>query len=284
MAVDLDAEREFDLARWRRALVALWWLPVAGLVVGAIVGALLSFRGNETYKATALISLGQPTAPGGALVNGFGTNPSAVQQIVTSESAQSQAEAAAGLRPGALRGHVSVSQLNSVTGQGARPSPLILLTVNGTRPAQTEKAANALARLVVVRTTAAYVGLKIRTFQETLNHVTDQIASINKRLAVITRAAGAAKNLDPFQQLVIVGQEDNAETRLGNLIGQQETLQQQLAFAKEVESAKIVTPGTAFTASARSRNSSLLVGALIGLILGAIAAIVAYGRYSWAPA
>ena len=92
MAVDLDAEREFDLARWRRALVALWWLPVAGLVVGAIVGALLSFRGNETYKATALISLGQPTAPGGALVNGFGTNPSAVQQIVTSESAQSQAE------------------------------------------------------------------------------------------------------------------------------------------------------------------------------------------------
>jgi hypothetical protein len=30
------AEREVDLARWRRAVVSLWWMPVAGLVVGAI--------------------------------------------------------------------------------------------------------------------------------------------------------------------------------------------------------------------------------------------------------
>ena len=82
-ADDLD-EREVDLARWRRALVALWWLPIAGLVLGAILGVLFSFRGGTNYKATALISLGQPTSPGGALVNGFGTNPRAVSQIVSS--------------------------------------------------------------------------------------------------------------------------------------------------------------------------------------------------------
>ena len=58
------AEREVDLARWRRALVALWWLPVAGLVLGAIVGVLFSFRGGTSYKASALISLGQPVSPG----------------------------------------------------------------------------------------------------------------------------------------------------------------------------------------------------------------------------
>jgi len=69
---DLE-EREVDLARWRRAIVALWWIPVAGLVIGAIVGVLYSFRGGTNYKASALISLGQPTSPGGALVNGFGT-------------------------------------------------------------------------------------------------------------------------------------------------------------------------------------------------------------------
>jgi hypothetical protein len=158
------------------------------------------------------------------------------------------------------------------------------LTVTGTRPAAVEKAVDALARIVVQRTTAAYVGVKIRTFQQTLSHVTDQIASVNKRLAAATRAERSAKNLDPFKQLVVVGQEDNAETRLGNLIAQQNTLQQQLAFAKEVESAKIVTPGRAFTATAHSRNASLIVGAVIGLILGTIAALVAYGRASWAPA
>ena len=105
--------------------------------------------------------------------------------------------------------------------------------------------------------------------------MTAGIASVNTRLAVITLAEKAAHNLDPLQQLVVVSQEDNAETRLGNLIAQQETLQQQLAFATQVESARIVEPARAVKASAHSRRSSLLVGALIGLILGAIAAIVA---------
>src|SRR5262249_59401735 len=93
-----------------------------------------------------------------------------------------------------------------------------------------------------------------------------------------------ANTPDPSKQLGAVGQEDNAEPRLGNLIQQQEVLQQQMAFAKEIESAKIVTEGKAFKSSPHSRNLSLLVGAVIGLILGTIAALIVYGRYSWAPA
>jgi uncharacterized protein involved in exopolysaccharide biosynthesis len=275
----VDAEREVDLDRWRRAVVAYWWLPVAGLVVGAIVGVLYSFRGGNTYKASALISLGQPVSPGGVLVNGYGTNPRAVAQIVGSAGAQEQAANRADMRPAALRGHVSVAQVGTVTGAGAtRATPLISLTVSGSHPSTTAAAANALAKIVVRETTAAYVGVKIQTFQTTLNHVDSQIASVNKRLATISASENAAKNLDPLQQLVVVSQEDNAETRLGNLIAQQETLQQQLAFAKEVESAKVVVPARSLKASAHSRNASLVVGAVIGLILGAIAAIVAEAR------
>jgi uncharacterized protein involved in exopolysaccharide biosynthesis len=276
---DVDAEREVDLARWRRALVALWWIPVAGLVAGAIVGVLYSFRGGATYKASALISLGQPTSPGGALVNGYGTNPRAVSQIVSSAAAQAQAAGRADMRAAALRGHVSVAQVGSATGAGAaRATPLISLTVDGAHPTNVAGAANALADIVVQQTTAAYVGVKIRTFRATLSSVDTQLKSVNARLSVLTAATKAARNLDPLQQLVIVSQEDNAEARLGNLIAQQETLQQQLAFATQVESAKIVEPARAVKASAHSRNSSLLIGALIGLILGAIVAIVADGR------
>ncbi len=279
MSAAPDEEREVDLARWRRAVVALWWLPVAGLVVGAIVGVLYSFRGGTNYKATSLISLGQPTSPGGVLVNGFGTNPRAISLIVSSAAAQEQAANRADMRPAALRGHVSVAQVGTATGAGAaRATPLISLTVTGSRPKTTAAAANALAKIVVGETTASYVGVKIRTFQTTLEHVNEQIASVNKRLSIITASEKAAKNLDPFQQLVIVSQEDNAETRLGNLIAQQETLQQQLAFAKEVESAKVVVPARSVKASAHSRTTSLVVGALIGLILGAVAAIVADSR------
>jgi uncharacterized protein involved in exopolysaccharide biosynthesis len=82
-----------------------------------------------------------------------------------------------------------------------------------------------------------------------------------------------------LQQLVIVGQEDNAETRQGNLIAQQETLQQQLVFAKQVESAKVIEPAAAVKAAAHTKSTSLVVGALIGLILGAIVAVAGEERF-----
>lgn len=279
-APQLDAEREVDLARWRRAVVALWWLPVAGLVLGAVVGVVYSFRGGTNYKATALISLGQPVSPGGALVNGFGTNPRAVSQIVSGASYQAQAADKADMRASALRGHVSVAQVGTATGAGVtRAAPLISLTVTGAHGKNVAAAANELAQIVVAKTTAPYVGLKISTFETTLKSVNTQLDVVKAELATVQRALKAAKNLDPFQQLVIVSQEDNAETRQGNLIAQQETLQQQLAFAKTVESADIIEKAAAVKASAHSRKASLVVGALIGLILGAILAIAGEGRF-----
>lgn len=279
MNADLNAERDVDLGRWRRALAALWWLPVAGLVVGAIVGVLFALGGSKQFSASSLISLGQPVSPGGVVIASYNTNPRAISEITSSASAQAQAAKQAGIHPGALRGRVSVGVVGVQTGTGAaRTAPLISVTVTGKRELPTAKAANALAEIVVRDTTGPYIGQKIKTFEITLRNVTGQIASVNKRLSVITSAEKAASKLDPLQQLVVVSQEDNAETRLGNLIAQQETLQQQLAFATQVESAKIVQSAAPVSSSAHSKKTSLLIGVLIGLILGGIAAILVYGR------
>ncbi len=276
---DLDVEREIDLGRWRRAVVRLWWLPVGGLVLGAILGLLYSFRGGNLYQASALISLGQPVSPGGVVVSGYGTNPRAVSDIVGSAQAQHEAAHRADMREGALSGNVSVQQVGTTTGTtGGRSAPLISLTVQASRPVQAEGAANALAQIVVQDTTAPYVGQKIKTYQVTLASVSQQLNLVNARLNAAQAALKAAKNLDPFQQLVLVSQLDLAGARQGNLIAQQETLQQQLAFSQQVESAKIVVKARATKASAHSRGSSLAVGAVIGLILGLIAAIVGDGR------
>jgi hypothetical protein len=274
---DPDAEREVDLAAWRRAVVALWWLPIGGLLVGAVVGVLYSFHGGKEYKASALISLGQPTSPGGALVNGYNENPRAVQTIVSAASVQAAAADRADMRAAALRGHVSIAQVGTAAAS-ARVTPLISLTVTGAKSSTVAAAANALASIVVERTTASYVDTKIRTFNTTLKSVDAQIAAVNKLLTASTAAEKAAKSLDPLQQLVVVSQEDNAEARLGNLIAQQETLQQQLAFATQVESAKVVVAAKAVKSAARSRDTSLIVGAFIGLVVGLIAAIVAEPR------
>jgi uncharacterized protein involved in exopolysaccharide biosynthesis len=54
--------------------------------------------------------------------------------------------------------------------------------------------------------------------------------------------------------------------------------QQLLALAQNVEQSKLITPARAVKTTARSRRNSVLVGALIGLLLGIIAALL------WEPA
>src|SRR5881394_3241652 len=63
---DIDAEQEIDLGRIWRAALARWWLPVAGFVVGAIIGLIVSLGGGKQWKATSEIYLGQPLSGGGS--------------------------------------------------------------------------------------------------------------------------------------------------------------------------------------------------------------------------
>src|SRR3954447_19191927 len=144
-----EGEREVDLGRWRRAVVAWWWLPVAGLLVGGLVGAILSLGGSESYEARALLSLGQPFSPSGAPVNGLITNPRTVGEIIRSESALKAAAARAGVSPGSLRGHVSTASITSEARANAQP--LVTVEVTGSKPRRVEEAANALTAIVIER-------------------------------------------------------------------------------------------------------------------------------------
>jgi hypothetical protein len=274
---NLDAEREIDLARWRTALVARWWLLAAGLIAGAVIGVLFSFGGSGSiYKASSLISLGQPVSPGGVVLQGFGQNPRAVSQITSSAAAQDAAARIAGMHPGALRGNVSIATVGTATGT-VRAAPLISLTVQGKVASKIAKAANALAAIVVDKTTAPYVGTKIATYVQVLATTNSQLASIANRLAGLNQALKVS-HLDALNELVLVSQIDNAEQRQGNLNDQKATTQQQLAFSRNVESAKVITKAVSEKSTARSRSTSLIIGALIGLLLGAIVAVVADGR------
>ena len=87
------AEREVDLARWRRAARRPLVDPDRRARRWARSSACSSrSAAARTYKAAALISLGQPVSPGGVVISGFGTNPRAVSLIVSSASAQAVAE------------------------------------------------------------------------------------------------------------------------------------------------------------------------------------------------
>src|SRR5712692_9511893 len=94
-----DAEREVDLRVLKVRLVARWWLLVAGLVVGAVIGVLIATGNGQTWRAKTLLYLGQPfTTSGGGQIQSLATNPRTVSEIVHSEFALRRAAAASGLR------------------------------------------------------------------------------------------------------------------------------------------------------------------------------------------
>src|SRR2546423_14233719 len=105
---DVDAEEELELGRYWNALITRWWLPLAGLVAGIVIGYLLSLGGHQVYQAKATVYLGQPLNPTGTgQIQSLATNPSTVKQVVLSPYWQHVAEQQAGLSAGSLRGPAS---------------------------------------------------------------------------------------------------------------------------------------------------------------------------------
>ena len=276
---EFDVEEEVDLGRYGRTLAARWWLPLAGLILGVLLGYLLAKGSGQVYQAEAVVSLGQPFSPGGdAPVQGLPTNPTTVDTIVHSESALKAAAAASGLRLAKLRASVSSKPISPGRGTARTgQTPLYEISVKGDGPRKAETAANALAQRVVTRV-SGYVDDKIDALEDRLRSQNDAVASIDRRIRLQTAAVNTARGLSPLEQLVLISQLDNAEQRRAELIDERSATEQQLSLAEEVEHAQIVERGAAVKTTARSVRNSALVGGLIGLILGALAALV------WEPA
>jgi hypothetical protein len=115
--------------------------------------------------------------------------------------------------------------------------------------------------------------VKISALNETLKSLNAQLESLNRRVAAQERALEAASRLDPVQQLVIVSQIENAEQRRGIVEERRQEVTQQLALARQVEHARVVEQAGAVKTTARSPQNSAVVGGIIGLLIGAIAAV-----------
>jgi uncharacterized protein involved in exopolysaccharide biosynthesis len=75
------------------------------------------------------------------------------------------------------------------------------------------------------------------------------------------------------ERLVVLGQLDVSEQRRGQLLEQRATTQQLLTLAQDVERGRVVTEAAPVRVAARSRTSSVVVGALLGLLVGVLAAL-----------
>src|ERR671925_540160 len=134
---DLDAEEEVDLGHYGRALAARWWLPVLGVVLGVLVGYLISLGSGKVYEAETTVYLGQPFS-GTSPIQSQATNPRTVNEIVHSEFVLRLASRRSGIRLGQLRGGVSTQQLSAGRGAArAGTKQLVELAVKGDAPRKT---------------------------------------------------------------------------------------------------------------------------------------------------
>jgi len=269
-AADLEGEQEVDLGRYGSALAARWWLPLAGLILGAVLGFLLSVGGKQTYSAQAVLYPGTPYSPsGGNQIQSPQTNPASIRAIVKSEATLRRVSADVGLPLRKLRSGTSANVVGGAvpkTGQ----VPLYSITVQGGQPVKISRAANELARIAVAGVSAGYVDAKIASLQAQATSDEQQLALIDTEVARIeaTLPRVGASDRIAAAALVLAAQQRRAVVQQDLL-----AVRPLLAQAQTVERGRILTRAVASKATARSRRNSIVVAALIGLILGVLAAL-----------
>jgi transposase-like protein len=269
-----EEEREVDLGRYWRTLSTHWWLPAAGLAVGIVIGYLVSLGGSQVYKAKAVVYLGQPLSAGGVQVQSPSTNPSSVRQIVTSEATIRTVARRVGLPPSQLRGRISTQ---AVSGNISRlgQNPLVAITVTGRARRKVAAAANGLAQAVVTAPSLAhYTNLKIQTLETLVKTEKASLASIDAATKQLQTALGSTGGLSTAERLIVVGQLNGLLQQRLSVADELTTNQQQLALAQGVEAPVVQTSAVATKTTARSRRNTVLVAALIGLLLGIVAALL----------
>jgi uncharacterized protein involved in exopolysaccharide biosynthesis len=280
-AAGREDEQEVDLASAWGRLQARWWLPVGGLVIGAVVGLALALSGGSVWRAETIVYLGQPFAPlGGGQIQSLATNPRTVGEIVRSESALEAASEASDVPVSKLRSSVSTKELTAV-GQVRGINPLIEIAVKAEGRRKAELAAEALSARVV-EGVSVFVSDKVELLENQVAVSRAQLAAVEDRI----------QDAQQQQDALIQDQSISLDTRLllsANLnavittadarrTSLQEDLysaQQLLNLAETVEKSRVVEPASAVKTTARSSRTSLLVGALIGLLVGAVAALAA---------
>ena len=232
--VDPDAEREVDLrSAWSR-LAARWWLPVGGLVAGVILGILVSLGSSQVYKAETLLYLGQPFTPGGAgQIQSLATNPKTVSETIRSEAALEKAARAADMRLGQLRGNVTTSTVTTA-GQPKNLSPLVTIQVLAPTRAKASKAANSLAASVIGQV-SPYVVEKITELEQQIANNEQQLAEVDRRIAIATQQQNLA--LAPDSPLSLTEKllvSTNSNATINSAEGRRASIQSDLTSARQL--------------------------------------------------
>jgi hypothetical protein len=281
-APDLE-EQEVDLSSaWQRVKLR-WWLPIGGLVLGAVLGLALALAGGSVWRAETILYLGQPFAPlGGGQIQSLATNPRTVGEIVRSEAVLQGISRATDIPVSKLRSSISTREILPTGVPRAGTNPLVEIGVKGDAgPRKIEQAADALGARVV-ENVSTYVTQKVERLERQVEISQAQLSAVEGRIQAAQQQQTAILQNEsiPVDQRLILSLNLNsvittADARRTALQDDLFEADQLLILAENVEMSRVVEPAAAVKTTARSSRTSLLVGALLGLLVGLVAALVA---------
>jgi capsular polysaccharide biosynthesis protein len=255
---DPEAEQEVDFAHFVRLLAVRWWLLAAGVVAGAVIGYLVSLGGTQVYSATATLYLGQPlTASGNSQLQTLQTNPTSVGTIIHSQQVDQKVASLCKTKTSQFRHGISTQTVTGYLTKNGQ-TPLVQLSVQAKKAKVAQCAANNLARIAVAKL-GTYAAGKIANFEA-------QIAADNQDIKAF-QAAISDPSISPTDKLIL-------QTTLRSDQQDKIAATQLLLQAKTVELPRVVNGAAPRKVTARSRRNTVVVAAVIGLILAALAALL----------
>jgi capsular polysaccharide biosynthesis protein len=277
-----DESATIDVGAWLMTLVRNWWVIIGLLVLGAVVGGIVTLSAPKQYTATSSVYIGQTTDANGNAMAGLNSNSKAATQLLSSQVVLDEAAQRAGMKvsPGRLRRETTVQTPSSTVKTSTSVVNIVVISVTDTKKARATAAANALAD-VLVEQLSPQVDQKIALLQQQLTQgqqeMAASIADINaarKSLDAIAHQGGSAaqKAAASAPYLAIV---TAANTEQQSLASSNQKTQLLLFSAKTVEQPRILHKAALpDSPSGPSTKLNVAAGALAGFVIGIVVAFV----------
>ncbi len=281
-----DDDVEIDVGRYVRRVLARWWIVAISVVV--VVGvALVTQTGSssETWTARTLVFLGQPLSASGSPLNiTLGSNPATPGILIKNDQLLARAAQQAGLKPGALKGHVS-SQVLAAAITKANYTPLVNIVVQGLAKDKVAPASKAVADEIVTainRYPNAQQKAYLTAFAKSQKTI---LANANQRLKIGTaqlnriqqlKGIDALSTRDPHRERHLESERHHARRSPRSRTATPRPCRSWLRWRAASPRAQIVENPRAVRSTATSGGANIGVAVILGLVIGIVLALASY--------
>ncbi len=280
-----DDSTTIDVGSWFATLARNWWVIIGLVVLGIVVGAVVTLAQPKEYTATASVYIGQTTDATGNPMAGLNSNAKAAVQLLASQVVLQEAAERTGMDISAsrLRRQTTVETPSSTVKTTTSVVNIVVISVTDTDAKRAAAAANALSMVLLERLESG-VDEKIALLEKQLADSQKAYAAslarsvaAQKALADIAKGGGSAAD-SAVAASTWVALAQAAATEQESLSKSIQQTQLLLLSAQQNEQPRILHEAAVPDApSGPLMTMNVAIGALAGLVIGIVVAFARRG-------